>query len=604
MAAHRAGQYAEAENLYRRILRHSPDNAQVLCMLGTLSCATGRMEAGVAALQRAVRLDPREVAAQFNLAQALEHLGRLDEARQCYERIVQMAPQDADARVHAGRLLMRCAMPERAIEHFRKAAQLRPNVPQVHNLLGIALHAVGKIAEALAAFEEVVRLAPTKADHQSNLGHLLRLNGRTQEALAVLERAVSLDPQHTGAQINLANTLVDLDRAAESLPYYERAITARPREADFHASYGMALEALGRQADAVKEYRAALALDAGHPDARFSFGLHALAMGDYAEGWRGYEYRWSRRAVSSPLREFPQPRWKGEPLLGKRLLIHTEQGIGDEIMFASIVPELLREAAHCVIECTPKLESLFRSSFPTASIIPMRRDRSDWLVSSVQELARAGEADFQIPSGSLPALRRCSVADFSRHNGYLRADEARIAHWRSRLQSLGPGLKIGLSWRGGTARTGIVRRSLLLQQLLPLLQTPNMHFISLQYTQCAAELAELKATTGRVVHHWQDAIDDYAETAALVCGLDLIISVCTAVIHLGGALAAPVWVMAPRFPEWRYGRDGEDMPWYPSVRVFRQDESADWGPVIERVAAELATYSGAPRADAPLRSSR
>lgn len=587
LAAHQAGQFAVAENLYRRILRHSPDNVQVLSMLGALACATGRMESGVATLQRAVRLDPRESAAQFNLAQALEHLGRLDEARQCYERIVQMAPQDAESSMHAGRLNMRCRLPERAVDFYRRAAQLRPDMAQLSNLLGVALHAAGRISEALTAFENAAQGAPANADIQSNLGHLLRLNGRLQEALTVLERGLTLDPRHAALQINLANTLLDLNRAEQSLPYYERAIAARPQDADFHASHGMALEALGRKEEALSAYRAALALNADHPDARFSLGLHALALHDYSEGWRGYEYRWIRKAVPFPLRKFPQPRWRGEPLHGKRLLLHTEQGIGDEIMFAGIYAELLTEAAHCVIECNPKLASLFRSSFPAASIVPIHRDRPDWLASSLQTLASAGEADLQIPCGSLPALRRRSAAEFPRHNGYLRADDASVANWRARLQALGPGLKVGLSWRGGTQRTGILRRSLSLQQLLPLLNVPDVHFVSLQYTECADELAELTRTTGAVVHHWQEAIDDYGETAALVSALDLTISVCTAVVHLGGALAAPVWVLAPRVPEWRYGMEGEDMPWYPSVRMFRQDESAEWGPVIERVGVEL-----------------
>jgi hypothetical protein len=179
------------------------------------------------------------------------------------------------------------------------------------------------------------------------------------------------------------------------------------------------------------------------------------------------------------------------------------------------------------------------------------------------------------------------VHDFPQRSHYLVADSQRIDYWRDRLDALGPGLKVGISWRGGIARTGQSERSIALDQLLPSLSGPNVHFISLQYTDCQEELATLHRQCGIDMHHWQDALDDYDETAALVKALDLVVSVCTAVIHLSGALGQRVWIMAPLVPEWRYGLQGETMPWYPSARVFRQTQRGYWAPVIEKVASEL-----------------
>jgi hypothetical protein len=196
--------------------------------------------------------------------------------------------------------------------------------------------------------------------------------------------------------------------------------------------------------------------------------------------------------------------------------------------------------------------------------------------------------DLQVPAGSLPLCLRRDEGDFPPPAAYLRADEAKADRWRARLRALGPGRVIGVSWRGGTPRTRTERRSLTLEELAPVLRLPGHHFVSLQYgTEAAAELAQHAAATGLRVHHWPEAIDDYDETAALAAALDGIVSVCTAIVHLGGALGRPVWVATPRVPEWRYGAQGERMPWYPAVRLLRQTQSGDWTPVVEALRRDL-----------------
>ena len=251
-------------------------------------------------------------------------------------------------------------------------------------------------------------------------------------------------------------------------------------------------------------------------------------------------------------------------------------------MFASCIGDVIPRAGHCVIDCHPKLEKLFRRSFPEATIHGGSQVDTD-----LSWLERIPSADLKIPSGSLPFHFRRSLDAFPRHTGYLRADEARVQHWRSRLAVLGDGLKVGLSWRGGSRFTHRGLRSLELDQLQVLLGVQGIDFVSVQYGDCAAEIDRLQQEKGISIAHWPEAIDDYDETAALVSALDLVISVQTAVVHLGGALGKPVWVMVPAAPEWRYGRSGSTIPWYPSVTLFRQRVLHDWQPVISEVTEHL-----------------
>jgi hypothetical protein len=287
-------------------------------------------------------------------------------------------------------------------------------------------------------------------------------------------------------------------------------------------------------------------------------------------------------------RGYPQPKWSGEPLAGRRLLLISEQGLGDEMMFASTFAEAITEAEHCVIECDERLAGLFSRSFPQATFVGLCKvEERMWFHQLGKRLHALPPFDFWTATGNFVASRRRGKEAFPRHAGYLQADPARVAHWRARLDELGAGRHIGLSWRGGTAITNRTGRSMSLELLAPLLREPGTHFVCLQYGKCAEEITALEASHGIRVHHWPEALADYDETAALVAALDLVISVCTAVVHLAGALGRPVWVMAPQVAEWRYGHQDPSMIWYPSVTVHRQVRDGDWAPVIAQVRKAL-----------------
>jgi hypothetical protein len=308
-----------------------------------------------------------------------------------------------------------------------------------------------------------------------------------------------------------------------------------------------------------------------------------LKRADFA-AWDEYEARFA-----SPLathRPYAFPAWDGSPLREGTLLVYGEQGLGDQIMFASCLPELLARVPDCVVECDPRLGRLFERSFPEARVVTAAQNdpAPAWLAGLGPDRARIRA---QVPIGSLPRWFRRSHSAFPRHYGFLRADPARVQAWRKRLAAHGTGPRIGVSWRGGTATSRRALRSLDLEQLAPVLRSVPATWVSLQYTDCRPEITAVEQRHGITVHHWQEAIDDYDETAALVAALDAVVSVCTAVVHLSGALDQRTLVMVPYAAEWRYGAAGGDMPWYPSVRLLRQRAPGDWADLLERVKDEL-----------------
>jgi hypothetical protein len=342
---------------------------------------------------------------------------------------------------------------------------------------------------------------------------------------------------------------------------------------------GHALRDLARFDEAIAAYDAALVLRPGFGDAMSNRSQSVLMRGEYGAGWRQYEQRFA--ASGRRARSAGAPLWQGESLDGRTIAVLSEQGVGDEIMFASCLPDLLATAGQVVIECEPRLAPIFSRSFAQASVRP-----------------RAGTAapdeglrrpDCEISIGSLPLHFRPSRASFPRTAGYLLADAAKVARWCDRHAAGGKSRRIGIAWRGGTLRNRQHLRSLDLAALVPVLRQPGCEFVSLQYGDRRDELGAIRERTGLTVRDLSadigDAID---ELAAVIDSLDLIITVDNTIAHLSSALGKPTWILLPFSPEWRYGRDGETMAWYPSARLFRQTAPRDWSGVVARVAQALA----------------
>jgi tetratricopeptide (TPR) repeat protein len=561
---------------------HALNARRVRSMLaaGIAQLGSGNHDAARRSLEQALAMDPRNAAACFHLGTLNAQTETYPECARYFARAIALEPDHAEWWIALGELARRHFDHAKAAEYFRAALAIAPDSAPAHRNLGQVLRETSRAGEAIIHLRRAYALAPEAPGTLRELVTGLIEFDMCDKALSIAAQAAERDRASYEAILCLGIAHQKLHDPARALACYESASRMRSDDAELHDARGATFQELGRLDDAFAAYDRALALRPDFPPALFHRALARLLVQDFERGWPDYELR----RTGTDRVSFPAvaPRWDGAPLAGRTILIRREQGLGDEIMFASILPELLRMAGHCIIECDPRLRALLSRSFPAATVFGAIPDRS-----LPHRIAQRNIA-FEMEMGSLPLFLRRSAADFPRHEGYLNADPERIARWRKRLAQLGPGLKVGISWTGGVRKTRRALRSIALPEWSPVLSTPGARFVSLQYTaEAVGEAAALEARHGIRIEHWPEAIEDYDESAALVCALDLVVSVCTSVVHLGGALGRPVWVMAPYSPEWRYGFRGETMPWYPSVKVCRSPAYGDWQSVIAAVAQAL-----------------
>ena len=536
----------------------TPDVEEQRALCGALDrgkVAYGAQDYATAAryLVSAIELEHDNAEAHHTLGLVYFAQNEVEDATDCFVMAVHFRPDFAEGHYHLGLIAQRRGDHREAGSCFERAIAARPGFGEAHNALGASVYALGNYLEAATHFEKAVELMPRNAHANSNLGYVLfRELGEYERGAFHLRVALELDPGDAGIRCNFNSVLLHEGRLEEAVSVCDRLLSEQP---DLH-------------------------------EARLNRAIASLKLGRFDRGWADYEARKLVRSNYIP-RPFEFPEWCGQALAGKTILVHAEQGLGDEIMFASCVPDLLASGGRCILECSPALTGLFALSFSGAAVhAGTQSDRDpDWL-------ARYDCIDFQSAIGSLPRHFRRQMADFPARDGYLFADPARIDYWRERLNALGSGLRIGLAWRGGMASTRRALRSMDLEMLLPVLRIENCAFMSLQYGDVSAEIAALARGHGCVIHEWPEAIDDYDECAALVGALDLVISVQTSIVHLAGALGKPVWAMLPAVSEWRYLEAGDTMPWYRSARLLRQRQGDDWQPVVARVAHDLAQYPG------------
>ncbi|HWA37348.1 MAG TPA: tetratricopeptide repeat protein [Burkholderiales bacterium] len=466
-----------------------------------------------------------------------------------------------------------------AAAFFRRAIAIDANVADYYRYLALACRAQGDFVGAEAAYRTALRLNPDDISIHVKLGAVYTSLGRLADARRWLEGAAQASPAYAEAHLRLADLFLEQCEPALAVEACREAVRLEPGSAHALVALGRALEVGGRTESALEAYEAALQVDPQSVDAHVSRATTYLAREQFSAGWDEFEWRKRARDQAAVHGRFHAPDWDGSDLRGHTLLFYAEQGLGDQIMYASCVPDLQRRGGRVVIDCDPRLVPLFRRSFPSTVVHGGRQsDDGGW--------AEEHGVHLKVACASAPRFLRRSAEDFPDHRGYLRADPSKVEQWKDRLANLGPGRKIGLSWRGGVQRTGRAWRSLEIDTLLPLLRVPGVRFVSLQYDATAEERARLQAVGGDI-HHWPEAIEDYDETAALLCALDVTVSVCTAVIHLAGALGRPVWVLAPIAPDARYGLAGERMRWYPSARMFRQPSFGDWRSVVAHVVDAL-----------------
>ena len=511
---------------------------------------------------------------------ALRRAGDREASLECFRHAVEFRHDDVDALVNQGEIQFELGRYEDSADCFELALAFAPDC--VDALLGLARLAreAGGEERVLRYLQSAVRVAPHSAEPYFELGRAYRHFGNAEAALANYGRALELDPDHFASCVNAGMIyLAQLGDAGSARRLFEHAAALQPESVAAQANLGLALQEQGEFELALAHYNRLIEVRPDEVEYRWNRSLALLSRGDFANGWSDYELRQVRTGRAAAPR-FPLPEWDGTALAERHILIYAEQGLGDEVMFASCVPDVLRQARGVVIECDARLAPLFQRSFPAARVHGAPRDGNrDWL-------REFPELSVQVACGSLPRFLRRSAADFPHHRGYLVADRSRVADWKSRLAGSSGALNVGLSWHGGTRRTRAELRSLTFAQCLPWLSARDCRFVCLQRGDCTAEVAAATQAGARL-DWWPEALQDTDQLAALIAALDMVVSVPSTNVHLAGALGQRCWVLLSHAPEWRYAWQGDTMPWYPSVRKFRQTQPGDWLPVVAAVTAEI-----------------
>jgi tetratricopeptide (TPR) repeat protein len=458
-----------------------------------------------------------------------------------------------------------------ALASYDRALALRPDHGEAVFNRSVALYELKRYEEALASYDRALALRPDHAVTLSNRGAVLYALGRFEEALASYDRALALQPGYVAALSNRGVALRALRRFEEALASYDQVFALHPDHVDALSNRGDALVQLKRIEEASASYNRAIMLCPDHAGAHLGNATLRLLIGDFARGWPEYEWRW-RTAALTP-RHFSLPRWSGaQDIRGKTILLHSEQAFGDVIQFCRYVPLVAKRAGRVILEVPGELRGLMRSLSGDARIV---RSGDDLPVF-----------DVRCPLLSLPLAFGTRLETIPSRTPYLRAALRYLEKWRALL---GPKhrLRIGVSWSGRPTHKNDRIRSIKLASLLPLLEL-DATFISVQ-KDISDEDAKFLLEQKSIVH-FGEALEDFSDTAALISHLDLVLSVDTSVAHLSGALAKPVWVMLPFTPDWRWLLDRNDSPWYPTARLFRQDDTRAWDNVIARVKDELRNF--------------
>jgi tetratricopeptide (TPR) repeat protein len=562
-----AGRYLEAQRCCERALAVDSGHADSLHLMGRLSLEAGQYDHAVEWIVRAIRLDPK---ADYlaSLGTALYQLGRHDEAVNALDKAVQLKPEDAGLWTAFGALLEQVKRPSDAALCFEHALKLDPRQHEAARRSALLLQQLGRLEEALVRLDLCDTLRPRDAVAANARSLVLRSLKRFDDYLAAARQAHGLDPQHADLCNNVGDAYQFLGRFEEALAWFDRALELKPSSILTLENKALLLRRMHRFDEIPAIYDRVRAIEPNRVEAEFALANLNLALGNFEAGWRQREARWRIPGLPIEFPPGPEPVWLGEQSIeGKTILIYSDEGLGDAIQFARYVPLLASRGARVVFVVQDGLQSLL-STLPG-------------LVQCLPRSAALPPSDFRCPLMSLP-LAFGTTLDTIPPPALLSAPAERIKAWDERL---GPHdrLRVGLTWSGSLTHINDERRSIPLASLIGLLEMDAM-FISLQKDPRPADRGVLEASG---IVDLTAQLTDFTETAALVSCLDLVITVDTSMAHLAPTLGCPTWIMLPHMPDSRWLLNRDDSPWYPAVRLFRQDASRDYAGVIERVRAEL-----------------
>jgi tetratricopeptide (TPR) repeat protein len=567
------GDNAHAIAWYRRAIDVSPQPAEAYFKLGCCYHDQQELNRAADSYRRAIAAQPDFVEAYYNAGRVYQDMGRMPEAVQCYRTAIDLKPDLAQAHNNLGQIHLSAGETQQAIDCFQRALQGKSDFAEPHFNLAEAFRLLKHPTEAAAHYKAALRLNPSLFGAWNNLGNLLRDQGDLTAAAECFHQVVRLQPDLPEGHYNLGSALKDTGDLEQAVASLRQSLRLQPHHAESWNNLALAYKTRGQFDKALTYFSQALRLKDDLAEAHWNRSFVYLLQGSFEHGWQDFEWRFRlpKWQLAYPFRQ-PLPRWNGACDPGLRILVHDEQGLGDTLQFVRYLP-LVKARCHTVIlETRRELIGLLQHVAGADAVV--ERPSSDRPFTG---------ADCHAPLLSLPMIFGTRPETIPAGVPYIRPEPRKESLWQERLSC--PGTNVGIVWAGRPEHQNDRNRSCRLEQFARLAEIPGVRLIGLQKGPAASQADE--TALARRVLNLGGELQDFADTAALISHLDLIISVDTAVVHLAGAMGKPVWVLLPFVPDWRWMLNREDSPWYPTMRLFRQHRPGDWPDVFDRLAAAL-----------------
>jgi tetratricopeptide (TPR) repeat protein len=604
---HVSGNLKEAGAIYQSILNEQPDDPNALHLLGLISHQTGNNKIAIDLIEKAIAVKPDVVDFYFhcgsayqashnnelaieryeqalainpknadvlnNLGLALHGSGRQEDAIERYEQALVINPDYAEVFNNLGNALRELDKQQEAINHYEKALILNRDFAEAYNNLGLVIQDLDRQEESTKHFKKAIVIKPDYAEAHNNLGNALKEINQQEEAIKHYKQALIIRPDYVETRTNLGLMYHEMGELEEAIKQYEQALIIRPDYAEAHYQLGNTLQELARLEEAIKHYQLAISIKPDYAEAHYNMGLTYLLKGALREGWRNYEWRYKTKKFKHYKRVIDKPKWNGTSLKNRTILIHAEQGLGDTIQFIRYAPIVANTGGNVIVECHPGIIHLFESYKNSVTFIGKGEPLPDF--------------DVHCSLLSLPGILNTTIDTIPSEINYIHTDKRLASSWKEKLSNSNK-FKIGIFWQGNKNHNRDKFRSIPLKNFESLLSFSEIDFINLQKGEGHEQVIEYGFSN--LITDYTAEMDNeerFSDTAALMQSLDLVIGTDTAIIHLAGAMGIPTWLLLPFHPDWRWMLKIEDTPWYPTMRLFRQEEIGNWHTVVKKIEREL-----------------
>jgi tetratricopeptide (TPR) repeat protein len=563
----------ESEHLHKLYLKKEQDNPDELHHSGVIAYQNGQYELAIELINKAIDVRPSASHFYNTLGIVFEALGNYEQAIIAYRRALSIRPDYADAYHNMAIALQSQGQYVAAVNKCKQALSFRPNDAHVYNTMAFSLEKQQLYKQAIDNYQRAIQLKPDFVEAYNHLGVVLNKQGRSVEASENFKTALSYDPDYAEVYSNLGIALKEQEQFSEAIASFKQALQLDPDFAEAYYNLANSLRDEGCCREAINHYKKAIHLKPDYAQAHWNLSLTHLLCGNYIEGWS--QYRWRRNADLKILTDYHctgKLRWDGSSFKNQRLLVHYEQGLGDNIQFVRYLPMAKARGGTVIFETLKPLIGLLQG-FPGI----------DELIEYNPGKICSLEYDVYTSLLDMPNIFTTTVETIPVDVPYIFADPVKSEYWRNRIS--GPGYKVGIVWAGSPEHGNDRYRSCSLRDFAPLMEIDNLQLYGLQKGRAADQMDELAGTMP--VINISKYFDDLTDTAAVIESLDLVISVDTCVLHLSGAMGKPTWALLPYAPEWRWMLNRQDSPWYPGMKLFRQKRWRDWNNVFQCVAGEL-----------------